>query len=224
MTVHRFSVANRAVQALIVSRSARQTIKDTGGGNRRMMVAGFMRGFPMPPHATVEIIEAQSDQHIAQAASLIRDFVSWCHRRYSEQHPWLVDNYLQLGDFEEELSSLAQVYAPPGGALLLALVDARPVGCVALRTLTDGICEMKRLFVRAEHQRLGVGRRLTKALIDLARRRGLTTMRLDTGDLQTEAHALYRSLGFVPIRPYYECPDRLRKHLVFMELALRPLD
>jgi hypothetical protein len=53
---------------------------------------------------------------------------------------------------------------------------------------------------------------------DLARRRGFSTMRLDTGDLQTEAQALYTSLGFVPIPPYYECPDRLRKHLVFMEL------
>jgi GNAT superfamily N-acetyltransferase len=176
----------------------------------------------MPPHATVEIIEAQSDQQMAQAASLIRDFISWCHRRYRERRPWLVDSYLQIGDFEEELSSLAQVYAPPG-ALLLALVDARPAGCIALRPLTDGICEMKRLFVRPEHQGLGVGRRLTEALIDLARRRGLTTMRLDTGDLQTEAQALYSSLGFTPIRPYYECPDRLRRHLVFMELALRPL-
>ena len=181
-----------------------------------------MRGSPMPPHATVEIIEAQSDQHMAQAASLIRDFVSWCHRRYRER-PWLVDSYLQIGDFEEELSSLAQAYPPPG-ALLLALVDGRPAGCIALRTLTDGICEMKRLFVRPEHQGLGVGRRLTEALIDLARRRGLTTMRLDTGDLQTEAQGLYRSLGFAPIRPYYECPDRLRRHLVFMELALRRLD
>lgn len=172
--------------------------------------------------ATVQIIEAQADQHVAQAASLIRDFISWCRTRYSER-PWLVDSYLQIGDFEEELSSLAQVYAPPG-ALLLALVDARPAGCVALRTLADGICEMKRLFVCAEYQGFGVGRQLTEALIDLARRRGFSTMRIDTGDLQTEAHALYRSLGFVPILPYYECPDRLRKHLVFMELALRPPD
>src|SRR5262245_15794816 len=189
-----------------------------------MMVAGFMRGSPMPPHATVEMIEAQSDQHIAQAASLIRDFVSWCHRRYSEQHPWLVDNYLQLGDFEEELSSLSQIYAPPGGALLLALVDDRPAACVAMRTLRDGICEMKRMFVRAEHQGLGVGRQLTGALIDLARRRGFRTMRLWPGDLLTESPALYRSLGFVPIPPYYECPDPLRKHLVFMELTLRRPD
>jgi GNAT superfamily N-acetyltransferase len=103
-------------------------------------------------------------------------------------------------------------------------VDDRPAGCVALRTLRDGICEVKRLFVRAEHQGLGVGRQLTEALIDLARRRGFSTMRLDTGDLRTEAHALYRSLGFVPTPPYYECPDRLRKYLVFMELTLRRPD
>ena len=102
--------------------------------------------------------------------------------------------------------------------------DERRMGCVALRTLRDGICEMKRLFVRAEHQGLGVGRQLTEALIDLARRRGFSTMRIDTGDLQAEAHALYRSLGFVPIPPYYECSDRLRSVLVFMELALRPPD
>lgn len=176
----------------------------------------------MPPHATVEIVEAQSDQHMAQAAALIRDFISWCHRRYRER-PWFVDGYLRIGDFEQELSSLAQVYAPPG-AVMLAFVDARPAGCTALRPLTDGICEMKRLFVRPEHQGIGVGRQLTRAAIDLARRRGLTTMRLDTGDLQAEAQALYRSLGFVPIRPYYECPDRLRRHLVFMELTLRPLN
>src|SRR5262245_58955622 len=181
-----------------------------------------MRGFPMPPDATVRIIEAQADQDVAQAAALIRDFISWCRTRYRER-PWFVDSYLRLGDFEEELSSLTQIYAPPDGALLLALMD-RPTGCVALRTLRDGICEMKRLFVRVEHQGLGVGRQLTEALIDLARRRGFRTMRLDTGDLQTEARALYRSLGFVPIPPYYECPDQLRQYLVFMELTLRPPD
>ena len=177
----------------------------------------------MPPDATVQIIEPQADLHVAAAASLIRDFISWCQTRYRER-PWFVDSYLQLGDFEEELSSLSQVYAPPGGALLLALVGDRPAGCVALRTLRDDICEIKRLFVRAEHQGLGVGRQLTEALIDLARRRGFSTMRLDTGDLQIEAHRLYRSLGFVPIPPYYECPDQLRRYLVFMELTLRRPD
>ena len=175
----------------------------------------------MRSDVTVQIVEAQFDRDVAQAASLIRGFVSWCRTRYRER-PWFVESYLQFGDFEEELSSLEQVYAPPNGALLLALVDNRPAGCVALRTLPDGACEIKRLFVRAEHRGLGVGRQLMEALIDLARRRGFSTMRLDTGDLQPEAHALYASLGFVPIPPYYEVPDRLRKHLVFMELVLKP--
>ena len=61
---------------------------------------------------------------------------------------------------------------------------------------------------------------LAEALIDLARERGFRTMRLETGDLQTEAQSLYRSLGFRRIEPYHDCPEELRRYLVFMERSL----
>ncbi len=139
-----------------------------------------------------------------------------CRVRYRER-PWQVDAYFRESELNRELASLDQTYASPDGALLLAVASRRAVGCVALRTIGDGVCEMKRFYVRPQSQGLGFGRMLAEALIDLARERGFRTMRLETGDLQVEAQSLYRSLGFRRIEPYYDCPEELRRYLVFME-------
>ena len=149
----------------------------------------------------------------------MREFVAWCRVRYRER-PWQVDAYFQDSELSSELASLGQKYAPPGGALLLALAGGRAAGCVTLRTIGDGVCEMKRFYVRPEYHGLGLGRRLAEAFIALARERGFRTMRLETGDLQTEAQTLYRSLGFRRIEPYYDCPEELGRYLVFMERDL----
>jgi putative acetyltransferase len=119
--------------------------------------------------------------------------------------------------FEQELAELPGAYAPPDGRLLLAVADGKPVGCVALRKLESGICEMKRLYVQPGFRGQGLGRRLAEEIIREARGIGYQTMRLDGLASLKEAAALYRSLGFVEIQPYRfnPLPDA-----VFMELAL----
>jgi ribosomal protein S18 acetylase RimI-like enzyme len=109
-------------------------------------------------------------------------------------------------DFEKEVAGLPGAYGPPTGVLLLALTDARALGCVGLRSLGDGVCEMKRLYVRSAGRGQGVGRGLAEAVIGEATRRGYARMRLDTLPTMTGAIALYRALGFRDVPPYCRNP------------------
>lgn len=124
-------------------------------------------------------------------------------------------------NFDQEYASLPGKYAPPRGRLLLAEVDGRPAGCIALRPLEEGVCEMKRLYVRPEYRRLKIGRQLAEAIIAEAKEIGYFAMRLDTvEDKMQAAVALYRALGFYDIGAYTANPVPGAK---FMQLDLSPV-
>ncbi|MCY7314409.1 MAG: GNAT family N-acetyltransferase [Rubrivivax sp.] len=113
-------------------------------------------------------------------------------------------------NFDAELATLPGEYAAPGGALLLALVDGEPAGCVAMRALPESdhvnACEMKRLYVRRAYRRFGLGRLLTQQLMEQATQAGHSCMLLDTLDDMEAARGLYTSLGFQEVPPYYFNP------------------
>ncbi len=96
--------------------------------------------------------------------------------------------------------------APPAGVFLIARRDGRSVGCGALRKIDASIGEVKRMWVHTQARRLGVGRRILEKLEALARERGLTTLRLDSNRALSEAHALYRKLGYVEVPRFNDEP------------------
>lgn len=115
---------------------------------------------------------------------------------------------LSFQKFDEEMASMPGKYAPPQGELLLARNRmGEPIGCAALRPLgSDGVCEMKRLYVTEGGRGTGVGKRMAQTIIGIAEIMGYSEMRLDTLPMMKTAVGMYERLGFTQIDAYYETP------------------
>ncbi|CAN5792087.1 N-acetyltransferase [soil metagenome] len=154
----------------------------------------------------MKIVQAQSPADIDRARELFEEYAAW------------LGINLCFQNFEKELAELPGEYIPPTGCLLLAFDGDQISGCVALRGLGDEVCEIKRLYVRPDFRGKGLGRELTRAVVDAARKIGYERMRLDTLPSKMDrAIAMYRSLGFREIEAYYHNPVA---GATFMELSL----
>lgn len=153
------------------------------------------------------IVQASDSDAVAQARELFCEYAA--------------ESQLDLcfQNFESELAGLPGAYAPPEGRLLLALYEGQLAGCAALRKFEDGVCEMKRLFVRPTFRGQEIGRALAVRVIDEARTARYLRMRLDTLGRMKAAITLYESLGFRRIEAYRPNP---LEDAVYMELTLAP--
>jgi putative acetyltransferase len=152
-------------------------------------------------------VQANSPAQIEEARTLFREYetglgISLCFQ-----------------NFEQELANLPGDYNPPDGRLLLCEHDGLVAGCIALRKLEPGVCEMKRLYIRPTFRGKGLGKFLVNTIIHEASEMGYQSMRLDTlPGRMDDAIKLYRSLGFKEIAPYYENPS---PETLYMELTLQ---
>ena len=95
---------------------------------------------------------------------------------------------------------------PPLGAFVVAYLRGEPIGCGGVKHHPGDVTDIKRMWIAESARGLGLGRRLLAHLEGLARERGSREVRLETGDVLTEAIALYRSAGYVEVAPFNDEP------------------
>ena len=154
----------------------------------------------------LDFAQAESPDQITQARELFLEYAQ------------SLGFSLCFQNFDQELASLPGGYAAPQGRLLLVEYEGQLAGCIALHKLADGICEMKRLYLRPQFRGKGLGRALAETVIAEARVIGCGRIRLDTVEpVMPNAVAMYRRLGFKEIEPYRPNPN---PGVLYMELVL----
>ena len=113
---------------------------------------------------------------------------------------------LSFQGFADELANLPGAYGEADGRLFFAEIDGRPAGCVGIRRFSEGVCEMKRLYVDPDARGRGLGRQLALQAIKAAQALGYRRILLDTLPMMRIAVKLYRELGFTEAPAYYPTP------------------
>ena len=120
-------------------------------------------------------------------------------------------------NFDAELQNPLLKYAPPTGALLVAIYNQQTVGCIALQQIEPNIAEMKRLYVLPQYRKYKIGEALVVALIKVAKSMQYTTLKLDTLQKLQPAIMLYQKLGFTHTNAYYANP---LPNVVYMQMEI----
>lgn len=125
--------------------------------------------------------------------------------------------YLELQNYDAELENLEYKYGHSFGRLYVVYYNETLAGCIGLRKIDNSICELKRLYIKPQFRKNGIGDYLIKKIIADAKEIGYSKMRLDTLPFLTGAERLYRKNGFYDIPCYNNSP---MNNSIYMQLDL----
>lgn len=125
--------------------------------------------------------------------------------------------YLEIQNYDHELENLEEKYGRPWGRLYIVFYKDSLAGCIGLRKIDDTTCEMKRLYVKPEFRKKGIGEHLVKKIIIDAGETGYSKMRLDTLPFLEAATKIYKKYGFREIPCYNNSP---MDNSIYMQLDL----
>jgi ribosomal protein S18 acetylase RimI-like enzyme len=172
---------------------------------------------------TAKVIPFNVDVHKKQFFDMNLEFVRWSHEQILAHHG--VDMSEGTGDAREYMESMVDELAalkPPKGFVLVLEDEKKLVGMSLIKTIGEGIGEVKRMYIRPEYRGRGHGKELMHKLVARAEELGYSTLRLETADFMPAALKIYRSAGFKERGEYPggEVPEWYRPYCIFMEKVL----
>ncbi len=117
---------------------------------------------------------------------------------------------------EEDLRDVAGSYAPPGSRFLVAVASGEVVGTAGILRLSDRDCELRRLYVLAEHRRKGIASAFMGRLLPFVRDQGYRRILLEIRPEMEHDVRHYLRFGFVPLAE----KDGLPRPGKFMAISL----
>ncbi|MFN7985520.1 MAG: GNAT family N-acetyltransferase [Vicinamibacterales bacterium] len=174
---------------------------------------------PGSANSALLIRDAVLPADLADIRRLWLEYLTWGNNEMQARHG--VHPHSPREAVDEDIRSISK-FQPPEGRLVVATIDGRVRGVGSLRTIGASVAEVKRMYVDPAARGCGAGRAILDALVAAARKADYRTVRLDSPDFMTDAHALYRRAGFIECEPYAESeiPESFRPYLCFMELTL----
>ena len=107
---------------------------------------------------------------------------------------------------DRDLTDIEQAYSAQGGAMFVLESESGTImGSYGLYPVSDTACELRKMYLLAEHRGQGLGKRMLEDAIAMARRMGFSELVLETASVLVEAIALYKSFGFVEYTPEHLC-------------------
>jgi putative acetyltransferase len=134
---------------------------------------------------------------------------------------WIARYFTIEEQDRRQLDDPIAAYVDTGGDILIAELDGRPVGCVALVPDGTGAYELSKMAVEPALRGQGAGRQILTAAIAHARRLGARSIFLGSSTRLANAVHLYEALGFRHVAPEQIHMPYARAD-VFMELVLSP--
>jgi GNAT superfamily N-acetyltransferase len=147
----------------------------------------------MPMAAEVEIVPEPADSPAAQ----------YCLGEYYRE---LQERFEQGFDPGVSLAPSLDEFQPPRGVFMVARCEGEPIGCGGFKPLSAEAAYLKRMWIAPPARRIGLAKRLLRALEDEALSLGYSTLCLETNKALTEAQRLYRSAGYREVAPFNDEP------------------
>ena len=140
---------------------------------------------------------------IIQAADPFSEEAKRCIQDYFEELQNLLDEGFNPAN---TVSADPAELLPPSGLFLVAYHEGDCVGCCGLKVKSDGLGELKRMWVSPSARGLGIARQLLETMEQHAVKMGVEVMQLDTNRKLVAARHLYLRHGYVSIKPYNSNP------------------
>jgi len=139
----------------------------------------------------------------------IREYKSTDRQQLVEMISTVLAEYKMSLDFEgpdKDLQDIQNIYFNNNGAFLIAQLNSKIIGSVAVGKIDDEKCELRKLYVLKEHREKGFGRMLLDKAVNFALANGYVEMELEVSQRHKQAIHFYEKLGFVKSEIPSSCP------------------